>query len=340
MDEMRMVVLNDDVVPPGEGHLPFPSAKLCEGYALLFALARKQGLPLVLATDRDYGEGRLDRGWIHDGARWTAWVDIGVAAVYDQFPSTSPRGRLLVADLMTRGIPLFNHPHVTLVVDDKLLTWRNFPEIVPYTHYLRKGHDDIREVLHAFLAGCEARGWGQVSSFVAKMQVGWGGKNLFRFTQQNLGEIFRIPEGEYVLQPFLESSGGIPELGVRGRHDFRVILRDGHFVTAFVRQPARHDWIANYFDASEMIFVHHPEDMPADIMAAVLKADERMADYSPRLVSYDMARLSDGRVVCWEMNSRPGISPDSHREDDIRSSMALMNGALSCMAQILEQHSR
>lgn len=337
MEDMRVAIINDDVVPPGEGSYPFPRINMNDGYALLFAIARERGIPVVLANDRDYGEGRLDRGWIHDGYRWTAWRDIGILMVYDQFPSTSPQGRQVVADMQARGIPVFNDPDVTLVVDDKLLTYRNFPEMVPYTHYHHAGHDDPRATLEAFLAGLERVGLGDVDAFVAKAQVGWGAKHLYRFTQQNLGDFWNLPSLEFVLQPFLDSGAGIPEIGVRGRHDFRVLMENGRFVTAMVRQPAHHDWIANYFDPERLIFLHDEEQVPADILNTVRAADARFDAYHPRLVSYDMARLDNGRVVCWEMNSRPGISPDSRREDDVRSAQALMQAIVNCFETQIRQ---
>ena len=337
MEDMRVAILNDDVVPPGEGSWPFHRSNLNDGYAMLFAVARDRGIPLILARDSDYGEGRLDRGWLHDGSHWSGWQDIGVLMVYDQFPSSSPRGREMVADLEGRGIPVFNDPKITMVVDDKLLSYRNFPEMVPYTHHFKPGSDDPKQTLEAFLDGVEKAGFGEIDSFIAKAQVGWGARHLFRFTQENIGDLYHLPHEEFVLQPFLESSVGIPEIGVRGRHDFRILVENGRFVTAFVRQPAQHDWIANYFDPDEMIFINDVKDVPADIMNTVFMADARFGDYSPRLISYDMARLDNGRVVCWEMNSRPGIAPDSQRPEDLQSAWQLMHAIANCFEIQLRQ---
>lgn len=330
MEDMRIAILNDDIIPPGEGPHPMHAPNQNHGYAMLFAEAARRGLPLVLGNDRDYHGGRLDRGWIHDGDQWTGWTDVGVLMVYDQFQSNSPEGRAKTRSMMARGIPVFNHPDVTLVVDDKLLSHRNFPEMMPYTHYFHKGQDHIEDTVKDFFAGVENAGFGEVSSFVAKPQVGWGGMSLHRFTQENIGDIFNIPDGEYVLQPFLESGTGIPELGVKGRHDLRVLLANGKFATAMVRQPARHDWIANYFDPEEMIYINEPGIIPSDIMNTIYEADRRFADYFPRLIAFDVARLASGRVICWEMNSRPGIAPDSGRADDLRSAELLMQGICDC----------
>jgi hypothetical protein len=331
MEAYRVGILNDDVVPPGENGWPFHRPNMNDGYAQLFARARRRDLPIILANDQDYAEGFVRRGWVHDGSRWVGLANVPLAGVYDQFVSGSPRGRWLTGDLAARGLKCFNDPKLTLVVDDKLLSFWNFPEIVPFTAYFHAGKDDPRVTVERFLEGCREHGYGEIDSFVAKMQTGWGARNLYRFTQENLGDLYHIPQGEYVLQPFLESRRGVPELGVGGRHDIRILLENGRFVTCLVRQPARHDWAANYFNSDELIFVHREEDVPADLMGAARFADRKFEEFYPRLVSYDMARLDNGRVVCWEMNSRPGMCADSDRPEDQHSSGQLQEAILNCL---------
>jgi len=331
MEAYRVGILNDDVVPPGDQGWPFHRDHMNDGYAQLFARARSRGLPILLANDADYEEGRMRRGWTHDGERWIGLADVPLAGIYDQFVSGSPRGRWLTGDLRARGLKVFNNPDVTLVVDDKLLSFNNFPDLVPYTAYFHSGKDDPRLVVEQFLQGCREHGYGEIDAFIAKEQTGWGARNLYRFSQENLGDIYHIPHGEFVLQPFLESSRGIPELGVRGRHDFRILLENGRFVTGLVRQPARHDWAANYFNAEELVFVHREEDVPADFLAAARRSDQKFESYFPRLISYDLARLENGRLVCWEMNSRPGMCADSDRPDDQYSSGQLQDAILNCL---------
>lgn len=331
MEAYRVGILNDDVVPPGSSGWPFHRPNLNEGYAQFMARARERGLPILLGNDEDYHAGFLRRGWVHDGRRWVGLGDVPLAAAYDQFPSGSPRGRWLASDLASRGLKLLNDPKLTLVVDDKLLTFRNFPDLVPYTHYFHAGQDNPRQAVEDFLEGCRRHGYGDVDAFVAKPQTGYGAKDLFKLTQDNLGQLYHLPHQEFVFQPFLESGHGIPEIGVRGRHDFRILMANGAFVTAMVRQPARHEWAANYFDPNELLFFHEAHEVPPDLLNAAQAADRQFEEFYPRLVSYDLARLSNGRVVCWEMNSRPGMCADSQRPDDQRNAEQLQNAILDCI---------
>jgi len=331
MEDYRVVMLNDDTIPPGENGWPYQVPKLNDGYAQFFARARRRNLPVLLANDSDYVDGMVRRGWSHDGHQFVGLRDVPVAAVYDQFPSSSPEGRTLVGEIEDRGLTVFNNPRLTTIVDDKLLSYINFPDIIPPTTYFQAGRDDPRLALERFVESCHQSGFGDIESFVAKEQTGWGARNLYKFTQENLGELYHLPHGEFVFQPFLESSGGIPEIGVHRRHDLRLILENGRFVTAMVRQPARHDWAANYFNPEELIFVHRLEDLPNDIVDAVLAADKKFESFYPRLISYDMARLTDGRVACWEMNSRPGMTADSNRPDDQLSAGELQEAILNCL---------
>lgn len=330
MEAYRVGILNDDVIPPGQSGWPFHRPNLNEGYAQLMSRARGRGLPILLVNDQDYHAGFARRGWVHDGHRWVGLGDVPLAAAYDQFPSTQEQGRWKVADLQSRGLKLCNDPRLTLVVDDKLLTWINFPDLVPFTYYFRAGQDDPRQAVEAFLQGCQAHGFGEIEAFVAKPQTGWAARHLFKFSQENLGELYQLPHEEFVFQPFLESRHGIPEVGVRGRHDFRIVLANGRFVAGMVRQPARHEWAANYFDPDELIFFDRAEDVPQDLLAAAYRADRTFGEFYPRMVSYDLARV-EGRVVCWEMNSRPGMCADSLRPEDQRNAAALQESILDCM---------
>lgn len=331
MEAYRIAVLNDEVIPPGENDWPFQKPSLNDGYAQFFERAERRNLPIVLANDADYTAGFVRRGWVFDGNRYVGIRDVPLAAVYDQFVSGAPRGRWLTSDLAARGLKVLNNPKVTLVVDDKLISYINFPTLVPYTHYFNSGVDDPRVVVEKFLQGCREQGLGEIESFVAKEQTGWGARNLYKFSQENLGDIYNIPHGEFVLQPFLESSNGIPELGVKGRHDFRILFENGRFVTALIRQPARHDWAANYFNSEDLIFVHKEDDIPLDFLRAAKLADKKFEEFYPRLISYDLARINSGRVVCWEMNSRPGMCADSRRPEDQYSSGQLQEGIINCL---------
>lgn len=331
MEAYRVGILNDDVQRGGEAELPFKRGAMNDGYASLMARALQRGLPLVLAHDGEYLAGGVRQGWTHDGRAWRLLRDVPLAAVYDQFVSGAPDGRRLTQELAARGLRVCNDPSLTLVVDDKLLTWVNFPWLLPYTHYFHAGVDDPQDTLQAFLQGCRQHGVDALTSFVAKPQTGWGARNLHRFTSETVGALGQIPAGEYVLQPFLESGEGIPELGVRGRHDFRILLENGRFVTAVIRQPADHDWAANYFRPEALIFLTREADVPPDLLATARQADERFQSFYPRLVSYDLARLRSGQIVCWEMNSRPGMCADSLRPEDQASSAQIQDAILNCM---------
>lgn len=331
MEAYRVGILNDDVQRGDEAELPFKRGAMNDGYASLLARARTRGLPLVVATDAAYDAGKVREGWIHDGQSWYVLRDVPLAAVYDQFDSGAPAGRRLTSELAARGLRVCNDPRLSLVVDDKLLTWANFPWLLPYTHYFHAGTDDPQGVLRAFLEGCRRSGIGELTAFVAKPQTGWGAKNLHRFTSESVGALGQIPPGEYVLQPFLESGEGIPELGVRGRHDFRIVLEQGRFVSAVIRQPAHHDWAANYFQAEDLIFVTREADVPSDLLEAARVADLAFQAFYPRLVSYDLARLGSTRVICWEMNARPGMCADSLRPEDQTSSAQIQEAILNCM---------
>jgi glutathione synthase/RimK-type ligase-like ATP-grasp enzyme len=332
-------ILNDETVRPESHDKPFFADSYNLGYAALFDRASEMGVPILLAHDGDYQHGKVRAAWFYGYGQWHKGGEQEICGIYDKFNSSSPWGRQLLADAASRGFPIFNDPTLCMVVDDKLLSYVNFPEYVPYTAYFGKGNSDIQQVIHDFQERCESQGYGEIQSFICKPQTGSAGRNIFRFSQENIMEIFQIPDGEYVLQPFIESQSGIPHLGVRGRHDLRVILANGDFVTSFIRQPRGDGFISNNFDSKEMIYFSKASEVPPDFLRVAQIMDSKFAHLRPRLVSYDLVRHVSGRILCFEMNARPGVMFDPANPEDVEGAKRLHRGILKCIQTVIEESS-
>ncbi|RME55267.1 MAG: hypothetical protein D6795_03285 [Deltaproteobacteria bacterium] len=330
----HLAILDDDVLAPNEA-LPFRDEKWNAAYGYLLKRAAEQGMPVILSNDFAYEAGYVGWGWIwHDGG-FTAVGETPIVAVYDKFPSTDPAGREKIHDMQQRGIAIFNHPELTLVVDDKHLNYHNFKEWVPYSHYYHHGVDDPHRALIEFSETARALGFSP-EMFVAKPQWGYGAMNVAFFTLGDPEVLTSLPPGEYVLQPFIDSSGGIPEIGLSGMHDLRVILADGAFVTSYIRQPPPGRLVSNAFLPGSLVYLTEEDDLPAPAREAVHAIDARFSNYRPRLYSIDLVRAPDGRFFCFEMNSRPGTVSDGSPHDE-RGTRVVMDRIVDCFATLLDR---
>lgn len=333
MNPCFFAILNDEALRPETAEKPFYSESHNIGYAAIFERSSEMNVPVLLAHDGDYFHGKVRAAWYYGHGKWHKGGEQTIYGIYDKFQSSTPWGRQILADAASRGIPIFNDPMLSLVVDDKLLSYVNFSDTMPYTAYFNKGNSDIQKVIYDFQDQCKAYGYGDIASFVCKPQTGHAAKNVFRFDQNNIMDIFNIPNGEYVLQPFIESIEGIPDAGIKGRHDLRLILANGDFVTSFVRQPKKHhDFISNYFDAKEMIYFHREADVPKGFLEVAQRMDQKFAHIRPRLLSYDLVRdQNTGRILCFEMNARPGVMFDPENPNDVAGARLLHIGILRCI---------
>lgn len=337
MEPRFFAILNNETVRPETSDRPFFSETHNLGYSALFERASEMNVPILLAHDGDYSHGKVRAAWYYGYGQWHKGGEQKIYGIYDKFESSSPWGRQLLADAASRGIPIFNDPLLTMVVDDKLLSYVNFPEFVPYTAYFGKGTSDIQKVIQDFQEQCLEQGYGEITSFICKPQTGSAARDIFRFNQSNIMDIFHIPNGEYVLQPFIESKEGIPEIGLKGRHDFRLILGNGEFVTSFIRQPKGDGFISNDFDSKEMVYFTHENEIPPKFLEVAKKIDQKFAHIRPRLVSYDLVRNQDGRVLCFEMNARPGLMFDPENPQDVDGARRLHVGVLRCMQDAFQE---
>ncbi|MEM7588438.1 MAG: hypothetical protein AAF560_33930, partial [Acidobacteriota bacterium] len=114
-----------------------------------------------------------------------------------------------------------------------------------------------------------------------------------------------------IVQAFLETSSGIPELGIRERHDLRLILRDGEIVLAFARMPAESSYVSNCSQGGRELPLA-VADLPLRVTRFAAEIDARLSRFGPRLYSLDLGVGRSGKIWIYELNTMPGIVWDDN----------------------------
>ncbi len=189
-----------------------------------------------------------------------------------------------------------NHPDLEEICTDKVKTYHHFAHLSCKTAIVWK---------RAELAGA-------IESIpsplvVAKPVDAEGGKGVFIGPKDEVhGKIKDFP---YILQEFLETSGGIPGIA-KGRHDFRMIGIEGEIAAANVREPKEGSYLSNVSQGGIQTFVPLA-NIPPEAREFFQAVDHELQRFKKRLFSVDVGRDPHGNWKLIELNSKPGMLPSS-----------------------------
>jgi glutathione synthase/RimK-type ligase-like ATP-grasp enzyme len=186
------------------------------------------------------------------------------------------------------------------------MTFDRFSESVPETR--RASSSDIDEMLDEF---------GKV---VLKPRFAYGAKGIQIVDQED--DVPEIDHGEYIVQRFVDASGGIDGL-VKGSHDLRAILVDGEVKGCYVRYNEDSE-ISNVSQGGvkEAVSIEEFPDSALDIINEVNDSIE----HSPSLFSVDLFFDPEGNPWIIELNSKPGLN--FFGEEDLKKEITPIMEAL------------
>ena len=215
----------------------------------------------------------------------------------------SPRAR-------GQAIPVLNAFGLSDLLTDKLATHDHFEDLVPLTWSTET--PDLVERLQAVRLHSDL----SAEKLVLKPRFGERGRGI-DFTQlHRLAESTALPHEDYILQAFLETCSGIPELDIEGRHDVRLILRDGEIALAFARLPASGSFISNCSQGGREIPLC-VDDLQGRITDFAAVVDAQLSHFGSRLYSLDLGIGRSGKIWIYELNTMPGIVWDRRRSENM-----------------------
>lgn len=309
---MKVGVLWDEEVEWGR-ETPFDDEVVDSTLAAFTSEARKEDAEFYIAKFQWYGSGRLDRAFRWTGERWEKVHGVDIHAVFDKFKYTEKTREL--KEEIQEELCILNDPELERLCKDKYMTYRRIPDRVPET---REGtHENIEEMLEEH---------GEV---VVKPRYAFGGKGIQII--ENVEELDESGE-EYVVQRFVDSSGGIPGM-VDGTHDLRAIVINGEVSGAYLRyNPGSR--LSNVSQGGEKEHVSL-EEFPDDGMEVVGDVIEEMDEYEPAVYSVDLFYDSEGEPWVVELNSKPGFNffDDPELERSARKMMGEIGATLRELAE-------
>jgi hypothetical protein len=351
---MNVVVLSDDCTRarfPGIG--PFIDKPGFEdSYSAFAEAAGTRGLEIDLANyaDVDLDQRRVD-AWRFDRGGWVPERGIYSEFFYDKFPMNLETAELKGQLARDRRLVTWNKVVFTELLADKhqistLLEAAKVPVISPTRKMPNGASREQRAELLRSLAdearprNCSVQGrW-----LIVKPLTGWGGHGVQRMSEEQfLSADFSVaPYSEFagiVVQPFFESEVTIPELGITGRHDVRIVFVGAKPVFGMIRElPAGTDEPAASFANVKKLGGRRRYVEVRDIVARgdaaklVTRVPEALGEAfnTPAIYSVDFFWVrQDDKIVPMvvELNSKPSQvwQPDDEQGQHYRFHAAIID---------------
>ncbi len=202
---------------------------------------------------------------------------------------------------------IVHHPAFNDLLSRKDEIYKILPEIHPITFTADAGEIDEAA---AAIPGYKV---------ILKPVRGAGGKNVRVVRKKDLSLV--EVEGKYLVQEFIDTSGGDPKLGIKGTHNLRLISIDSKVLGAVARVGGKRKTILLADGHGE---VFEPEKLPDDvhtIAETIHKKLKELPGEGKNVIGIDLMYGKrkggeQGYITC-EINRRPvRISPwDLRRED-------------------------
>ncbi len=266
---------------------PFDAEVYRTVYRQLARLIAGRGGRLYVVRDQKtfLGGNTFSQAWVFDGD-WFTHVPgpVTVGLVWNK--------GVFLGDAATNVI---NDPELDRIATDKWETYRLFPDLHPHTRIIRNPDE-------------WAHGLEELTSrvLVVKPVDGEEGKGVIIGPRD---EIRRTPPPfPSLLQEFLDTSKGIPDI-VEGMHDFRIVLLGGEVALAYIRTPPAGEQAANVARGGQEFDIPL-QDIPAGALELAAAVDARFTRFTRRIYTIDMGLNDSGRWQLFEINAKPGLTPD------------------------------
>lgn len=284
---MKKIVLFTDMPLSKEGKPAFKPT-FWTSYSELSEIVREHGGQLYIAHGQHtyLGNGSFSRSWIIED---NTLRDTGVVVADVIFD----KGRF-VSD---NTVPVFNHPTISKVCNNKWLMYDTFPQFCPVTFFVTDSvqlHSVLPQITTEFIVFKPYTGSEGVGVKIEKKEY---------FEKHGAELVFPA-----VVSEFLDTSNGIPDI-IEGTHDLRIAIFDGEILYSYVRTPPTGSLLANVSKGGTFAMVDI-EKLPSKIIDIFRTIDQSFSNIPHRFYGIDFGMTTQGPKII-EMNTELGLLPNS-----------------------------
>ena len=266
---------------------PFSKKRTNEAYELFTEIGKQNEVRFLISTFGNLEEDILKKAWVFEN-KWKIAENEKIDLIFDRDKTTAEN--IESKKEISKKIKIVNAPEFNLLCWDKFESYKKFPNLMPKT-FLVKDIDELKQVLSQI----------KTEKIVLKPRYGIMGKDIEFLNKDQIKEV----KENIIVQEFIDSSGGIEELGMEGVHDLRVVIINGEINHSYIRVAKEGSLFANCARGGKKMFI---DKIPSRVIELVKEIDSRLEKYYPRVYSIDFVYGKNGKIRVAELESIPGFA--------------------------------
>ncbi len=281
---------------------PFNQEHSNDAYAHLSMLCDELNINLYITHFANTINDSEVLSWIFKNGEWKM-VELAASEItssYADLPQNFPESNELRNILIKNEVIFFNDLDMSDCLTDKILTYQLLPNFVPPT--FDTSVPDISNSLRTASNHPDLR----TDKLILKPRYGERGKGIEVINFADLESDYVAKKEGFIVQPIMESDLGIPELGIYGRHDLRILIYNGEIKDFFVRVAPANTFICNQSRGAEFFYFNVGE-LPKRFREVAYEIDNAFNQYVPRYYTIDIGVGRSGKIWVYELNTMPGI---------------------------------
>lgn len=274
---------------------PFTNKDYQYSYEYFYDLCQKNEIQMYRASYEwyDYKKHLFKHAWVFEGkgGNWKKVDNIKPDLIYDK---TKARMEVYYKkELIREKYPFINNLAFTQLIDDKFTTSMLFAKWCK-KNWIIENKDDLKKFLP------------KIKTFLAvlKPSIESGGKGIQIMDKKDILKK-SIIDRPYLLQEFIDSSGGVPGVS-HGIHDLRLVFVNDKIIYSYIREPQEGSYLANLSQGGHLIIVPKNK-LPKSLNPIIKHANELFKTFEPRVFSIDFMFDEKDRPWVVELNSMPGL---------------------------------
>lgn len=264
---------------------PFSKDWKCQDYAEYTEMLEEKDVKVVCGEYRWYSNGKMEKAFHWDGNEWRKVEEVELDGVYDLFRHDEEKYKL--KKQMKDEVGILNDPEVAELCQDKLETYERFSRHMPETR--KATRENVAELLE------------EHGKAIAKPRYGSSGEGISIL--ESIEDFDRGEEEDLLVQRFI-SDAGIPDLGVEGAHDLRILIVNDELVGSYLRIPGEDSELSNVAQGGSKRYLSL-EDVPRGVKDIVDEVAGELEGYRPVIYTVDFMLADRPYIV--ELNSQPGV---------------------------------
>ena len=281
---------------------PFNKENENATYEHISSLCAKKGINLYISHFANNINDYAVLSWRFQNGTWNI-VELPASEIsvsYADLPQNFPEANELRNLLIRQGVFCINNLQMSDTLTDKMLTYVLLPDFVPPTF------DTSMSNLGNRLLAASSHPDLRTDKIILKPRYGERGKGIevIDFLEVDSARV-RNMDG-YIVQPLMDSDIGIPELGISGRHDLRMLIYNGEIMDFFIRVAPENNFICNQSHGGRISYFQLHE-LPERFKKVAQEVDQSLNQYMPRYYSVDVGVGRSGKLWVYELNTMPGV---------------------------------